>query len=130
MAIFGIGAGKIDLRLSGTNFHPGDTIDGFARLQMNESMQARGVVARFEVWRMEGGGKHQRRVTLYEKKEQLDTERTYGPHESLKQYTFKFTVPEGILNPAKHGNDFFGGIMGWMAENANKSINWEVQVKL
>lgn len=129
MAILGIGAGKMELRLNRTDLHPGETVEGTATLAMNEQMNARGVFAEFWAERTERRGKSSYARILYKKEERLDTEKLYNPGRQV-QYQFKFNVPEGILNASESGNDLIGGVMGFLREMGNNGIRWYVKVKL
>ncbi len=46
MSVFGIGAGKMELRLNKIAFHPGEKIEGTARLTASEEVKARGLEKR------------------------------------------------------------------------------------
>lgn len=130
MSFLGIGVGKIELRLNGTAFHPGDTIQGNARLTLNEPVKARGVMAEFWAEKDRSSGKSRHTDILFTDRRQLDSEREYSQYEGLKSYDFSFTVPTGIFSELQFSEGLFGSIMGFFRDMANKNIRWYVSVKL
>ncbi len=130
MAILGLGAGKMELRLNRTELHPLDMVEGTATLSMNAEAQAHGVVAEFWAQIQRGSGKHRHTEILHRQEKRLDGERNYSQYEGQKQYAFTFQIPQGILMQTPRGNDFVGGIFGWLEENRNNSVEWYVSVKL
>ncbi len=81
MSFLGIGAGKMELSLGNTNFYPGDTITGNAKLTINSPIKARGVIVAFWGERQERtyvNGKPATRTQVFCKVEKnLDGEKEY-----------------------------------------------------
>ena len=130
MSILGINAGKMELRLNGTSFRPGDTISGNSRLTLNEPIKARGVIIEFWAERQKRRGKSSYTEIIFKEARQMDSEREYNPHEGPKSYDFSFTVPGGILSEQQFGSDLIGGVMGFMRDMGNRGIKWFVAAKL
>jgi len=130
MAILGLGIGKMELRLNKTQFYPEEVIEGSAMLTLNEQINARGVLATFWAERQTRRGKSTYTDVLYKREERLDTERLYNSSGGAKNYSFKFTVPRGILAENQFGSDLIGGAMSFLRDMGNNSIRWYVSVKL
>lgn len=135
MSILGIGAGKIELQLNGTDFHPCDTIEGTANIILNNEVKARGVTAELIASRTEqrydtfSRRSRSQTIVLHHEEQSLDSEKLYKAGTPMR-YTFKFIVPKGILNDSMVKEGLVGGAMGFFRDMGNKAINWEVKVKL
>ena len=51
MAFLGLGAGKMDLILNKSEYHPREIIEGTAVLTVKETLKARGVIATIDATR-------------------------------------------------------------------------------
>lgn len=129
MAIFGIGAGRMELQLERNEFRPGETIVGTAKLQINEQLKARGVKARLWAERTRRTGKHTYVDILFDREIVLDSAEQYSPGVP-KAYNFQFEIPIGVLSEAQFGQGVVGGAMGFLKDMANSGIRWYVQAKL
>lgn len=135
MAFLGIGAGKIDLQLNGTNFASGDKVEGTATLTLNQDIKAKGVIA--EIWgereetsRGMNGQLQRRKVIVYKMESNLDAERMYAKSESPKAYKFSFAAPD-VGGGGQGGGGMVSKILGAFGSlGGTGPIIWFVGVKV
>ncbi len=136
MGFLGIGDGKFDLKLNGTEFSPGSKIEGTATLTLNQDVKGKGVVAeiwgeRVETSRAMNGQIQRRTVVVYKFAANLDGERTYLKTESPKAYKISLDAPLGIVGTAQPQGTA-GKIFAALGEmgGGQGPIMWFVGVKM
>lgn len=94
--VFGIGEGKVDIKLSKLQFTPGETISGTVTLSVNNPKKARGVRIEFFGEQVSGYGKNRQVRRVYEFALNLDTEKEYSGY---KEYPFQIAIPSNLFAP-------------------------------
>lgn len=99
LSVFGIGAGKIELKLPKTAFSPGEKIDGKLLLSLSGPMNAKGLFVRLyaEQSFREKDAKGNMTVKtrrIYDFPLQLDGEKEYPKTAEPLSYDFELKVPE------------------------------------
>jgi sporulation-control protein spo0M len=97
--VFGIGEGKIEVKLNKLIFLPGETITGTVWLKVNNPKKAKRVYVEFFGERLETrqSGARTNRVPMrvYTFSIDLDGEKEYAGE---KQYSFEIKIPENFAN--------------------------------
>jgi hypothetical protein len=117
--------GKVQIDILRTSYKPGEKIQGTVRMNLDKPIKARGVVVGLKATRVEGSGKHQRTVTLYEFEKPLDMEREYRPQPY--EYKFELDVPDLKLK-VPNFTGFFGGILNALVRS--NPVRWSLFAKL
>ncbi|MFH1391097.1 MAG: sporulation protein [Candidatus Diapherotrites archaeon] len=134
--VFGLGVGKIDLKLEKTVFNPGETIQGEVKLKVNKQIKAKGVKVVLNATRQTSSYSNGRRTsntqTLYNFEQEMDVERDYNPSEGEKIYKFQLQVPTGIGKKPEIGNEALGQIVNVasMLSGSSSQIKWVLTAKL
>lgn len=138
MGLFGLGDGKMELKLASENAVPGKSLEGTATLTLNKDVRGKEVVAilyaeKTVVNRTQNGQVVNRKVNMYEKSETLDTEKLYTKADGPYQYKFSFIIPE--FDPGAKLGGTAGTIENLVAgafasRNAASLIRWYVKVEL
>ncbi len=135
MSFLGLGSGKMDLQIDGTNFVSGDKINCTAILTLNQDVKAKGVVA--ELWAetmrtsYSSRGATRQKTVVYRMKSDLDGERTYSKSESPKTYKFTFVAPDSSSG-AQVGTGMANQILGALENmsSAQGPIMWFIRAKV
>ncbi len=138
MAIFGIGAGKMELSLNGTNYRAGDTITGNARLTINDPIKAHGVLVSFwgerkvRSYKFSSGRGRPAETTeiLFKVEKKVDDERQYQKTVQPVSYDFSLQIPENALQKVELGDGIIGKVVGALQQMSQGSIRFYVQAKL
>lgn len=139
--MFGLGPGKIDLKLDKTNFKRGETITGKLTLTLNKPVKAKALLVQFygtqptgrPVSRtgVMGVPVRQRREerVIYSFDLNLDSEKEYS--QGTKEYSFEIKIPRDLpQKPKVEGEGAMKGMARFMLSIAVPSINWFVKGKL
>lgn len=106
--MFGIGVGKMEMKIPKTSFTSGEEIEGTLYLTVNKPVKANGVFIRLyaEQERQEyneKGEQERHRVTIYDSPVQLEGAKEYGKTGEPLVYPFKVKVPPlFLLNMPSH----------------------------
>ncbi|MFH0955590.1 MAG: hypothetical protein V1777_05790 [Candidatus Micrarchaeota archaeon] len=120
--VFGIGEGKIDIKLAKFQFASGETIAGTVTLQVNNPKKARGVRIEFFGEQITGYGKNRRLSRVYEFSLNLDGEKEYFGY---KEYPFQITIPQNLFAPKTDTE----GVMGTVLQAAQMLGAWPQPVQ-
>ncbi|MCD6414419.1 MAG: hypothetical protein J7L23_02205 [Candidatus Diapherotrites archaeon] len=91
-AMFGLGKGKLEIRIPKKDYLRGESIEGTIVLHLNQPVQARELRVVLSAIKNTGSGRNSSFVTVYERKLVLDGEHVYRGGD----YRFKFDIPEGV----------------------------------
>ncbi len=98
MGLFGIGDCKIELAVPSTEIRPNGVLEGTVTITLNRDVMATGVFATLEAVRHAISNVRNtstfQNIAVYQKIQQLDTERRYLKQDSPLTYSFRFVVPE------------------------------------
>ena len=130
--IFGIGRGKMDIRIVRREYRPGEAIDGTLWLDLKESVMARGVsvalVGERKVVRHQGKGTQVSTERVFEFALPLDGEKSYAPGGS--EYRFTITVPQSIQGLLPQGESMSGLMKVVRFLSSPNPIRWYLDAKL
>ncbi len=126
--IFGIGRGKMDIRIVKREFRPGEAIDGTLWLELKEPVQARGVSVALVGERKVRQGKETRTERVFEFAQPLDGERVYNPGGS--EFRFAITIPESVREQRPQSEGMAGLAKMMLSLFSPNPIKWYVDAKL
>ncbi len=142
--MFGLGPGKIEIKVNKTDFKPGETIEGTLTLIVKKQVKARAVKIALigERRSMVSGGiqmgsgpstMHNRSKTyrICNIVQELDGEKEYPATQLPNVYPFKIKIPEDVMGK-EYGNDGAGQILGAMQafKNFGSRTIWFLHAKL
>jgi len=128
--MFGIGAGKIELKLEKTTFSPGETIEGQLLLSLNGPVKAKGVFVKLyaeQSFRQKDKIETRR---VYEFPLQLDGEKEYPKTTEPLSYDFQIKVPESAGQVQQRPSLSIGPITIGIGSGAVGPLKWFVEGQL
>ena len=131
--MFGLGKGKIDLKLDKLQFRPGDIITGTITLQLKKPVKAKGVSVQLlgekKVRQRTGTKIHTHTTKIFDFSKPLDSEKTYATEE--KKYQFKINIPANIAAETKIDSPLGTAVKAInMFVGASSQIKWHVIARL
>src|SRR3989344_7001092 len=128
--MLGFGAGKIDLKINGFNFRPGDTIEGHVALTLNKPMKAKGVKVVLTGTEKFRDAKNRNTTRIIFSLEQiLDGEKEYS---GTREYDFKMVIPNDIIAGKRFNNETINQIADFakMLGGGARRTTWDLRAKL